>query len=161
MTDVPLELKSKVELVNLKEIWNNKNEIQKKNILSLFNLNTINSMIYNRKIILLTQPLSEDRVLTEKEKVNIYNIILKKYDYNDVIIKPHPRETTNYEDFFNGVLVIEKNIPFELILLLNQEVAEKVITIFSSAARNVPSNIKVEWIGTSINEKLFKKFGKY
>jgi len=45
----------------------------------------------DRKILLLTQPLSEDKIITEEEKIKIYREIIEKQNGRKIYIKAHPR----------------------------------------------------------------------
>ena len=80
LAPIPEGIKNKVEIVNLKELWDKKSDDEKEEILNIFGFdkNIVNS-IKNRKHILYTQPLSEDEVLLENEKIELYSKILKKY----------------------------------------------------------------------------------
>lgn len=148
----------KICVINLKKLWNKKSDIEKEEILNIFGFdkNIINS-IKNRKYILYTQPLSEDEVLLENEKIELYSKILKKYDKNCIVLKKHPREKTNYKKIFPDIEVMDQVFPAELLTLLDIHF-EKAITIFSTAALT-DSKVKVDFYGTEIHPKLFERFG--
>ena len=77
LAPIPEKIKSKVEIINLKELWNKKKINEQKEILNLFGFNPIIiKNIKNRKLILFTQPLSEDNLITEEEKIKIYSKII-------------------------------------------------------------------------------------
>ncbi|NMS07965.1 lipooligosaccharide sialyltransferase, partial [Vibrio parahaemolyticus] len=63
------------------------------------------------KNILFTQPISD--LVTEDGKIELYKEIYEKY--NITVIKPHPRECTDYTEHFS-CLVIDKFIPAEVII---------------------------------------------
>lgn len=155
---IPNQIKEKVEVLNLKELWNKKNKLEKEKILEIFQINKEEiEVLKKRKIILYTQPLSEDGIITEEEKVSLYEKILKNYDINNIMIKIHPREKTNYKKLFPKVEIIRKKIPSEILYLLDIKFY-KAVTIFSSAAL-IDKSIEIDFYGTEINKKLFKKFG--
>lgn len=158
LAPIPEEIKNKVEIINLKELWNQKNNIEKKEILSVFGFdkNTIKS-IKDRKYILYTQPLSEDKVLSEDEKIELYSKILLKYDKKYIVLKKHPREKTNYKKILPNIEVIDQAFPAELLTLLDIHF-EKAITIFSTAALT-DNGVEVDFYGTEIHPKLFNRFG--
>ena len=114
--------------------------------------------IKSKKYLLLTQPLSEDGTLSEKEKIEIYSEILSNYDLKDVVIKVHPREKLNYRNIFPEVEILDEYFPVELFKIFNIE-PEKVITIFSSAVFGIAKRENIDFYGTEINEKILKKFG--
>lgn len=158
LAPIPEEIKNKVEIINLKELWDKKSDDEKEEILNIFGFdkNIINS-IKNRKYILYTQPLSEDEILLESEKIELYFKILEKYDKNYVVLKKHPREKTDYKKIFPDIEVMDQVFPAELLTLLDIHF-EKVITIFSTAALT-DDKVQVDFYGTEIHPKLFKRFG--
>lgn len=159
---IPNLIKNKVEIVNIEEKWNNLEEINKEEILSYFNISLKNMKILDNikdKILLITQPLSEDKFITEEEKIKLYKEILEKYNLKNVIIKPHPREKTDYKKIFNEVNVLEKNFPIEILSLLGINFYE-VVTLFSTAALNLKGRSNINFIGTNNNIEIEKTFGK-
>lgn len=159
LAPIPKELLSKVEIVNLKKLWNNKKNEEKKEILKVFSFNmNIIKKIKERSIILFTQPLSEDKILTENEKIKIYSKIIKKYSKDKLIIKIHPREKTDYKEIFKDCLILDNPFPFEIMNLLDIKF-KKAVTLFSTAALNLGENTTVDFYGTEVNNKIFKRFG--
>lgn len=159
MAPKDLEYEEKVERINLKELWQKKNEEEKKEILDIFNVREdILEKISSKKIILFTQPLSEDGIIEEEEKIELYKKIIAKYDEEKLVIKIHPREKTKYEEIFKKSLVIKETFPSEILSFIGFK-PEKAVTIFSSAVFGVGENVKIDFYGTEINEKLYNKFG--
>ena len=161
---IPESIEKKVEIVKIKSLLEKISEKEKIKILNIFNLNLnkIENLInIKNKILLITQPLSEDGIITEKEKIEIYKEIIKKNNFDKIYIKPHPREKTDYKKIFSeyGVQIIEKNFPLELLNFLQIKFI-KIITIFSTAAFNFKDSCEIEFIGTENYPKLYKKFGK-
>ncbi|MFZ3516699.1 glycosyltransferase family 52 protein [Vibrio harveyi] len=113
----------------------------------------------NNCIILITQPFSEDGILSENEKINLYESILNKLKLQskNIVIKPHPRETTNYSIYFKDTKILPS---YKMMENITGNI-DLMVTIFSSCAFNLKynSNVKVLYLGTSINNKLKKKFG--
>ncbi len=87
-----------------------------KEVLDVFDLKSLDIMEGNG-LLLLTQPLSEDGVIDEDSKINIYSALIEQYNLShlNLFIKPHPREITAYIDFFPNATVLERDIPFELV----------------------------------------------
>lgn len=161
---IPNLIKDKVEIINIKEIWSNLSQEAKKEILEVFNMDIKKFQILkedDRKILLLTQPLSEDKIIIEEEKIKIYREIIEKQNGRKIYIKAHPREKTNYKEVFKNfnIEVIENTFPIELFLLLNIKF-DKVITLFSTGALNFKGKAEVEFIGTEKYPKLYERFGK-
>lgn len=156
---IPTSIKEKVEIINLKKLWEEKTIEERSKILNFFDINLEKlKRIKSKKYLLLTQPLSEDGTLNEKEKIEIYSNILSNYDLKNVVIKVHPREKLNYKNIFPEVEVLDEYFPVELFKIFNIE-PEKVITIFSSAVFGIAKRENIDFYGTEINEKILKKFG--
>lgn len=159
LAPIPEEIKAKVEIINLKELWNKKTKEEKEEILDIFNFNeNIINTIKNKKNILFTQPLSEDGFISEEEKVNLYKRIISNYKKEELVIKTHPREKTNYKEYFPNVEILNQSFPAELLDLLDINF-EKVITIFSTAALNFSKNAEMDFYGTKIHSQLLKLWG--
>lgn len=159
ISGLPKLIQERAIFINLKEIWYKKSEDEKNNILSFFNFDANNlKKLSSKKYILFTQPLSEDGILTEDEKIEIYRAIVEKYYIDDLVIKPHPREKTDYETVFKNVYVFKDNVPSEILDIVGVKF-ERVITLFSTAAFQYDKDI-VDFYGTEVHPKLYKKFGK-
>lgn len=157
--EIPKGLEKKAEIINLKELWNKKSEEEKKIILNVFDFNPeILKKVNENTVMLFTQPLSEDNVISEKEKIELYSKILKKYENQSVIIKPHPREKTDYSIYFSNCYVMKEKYPVEILELVGINI-KKVITIFSTAAFGLGKDVEIDFYGTEIHPKLFKRFG--
>lgn len=157
--DLYSKLREKIKIIDINALWKEKNEEERKKILYIFGLKLdVVKKLNKKKYLLLTQPLSEDNVLSEEEKIDIYRKILRNYDQEKLVIKPHPREKTNYKIFFPNIEIIEKKIPIELLELCGFRV-EEVITIFSTGILNFKNKAKLSFYGTEINQKILKKFG--
>lgn len=156
---IPTSIKEKVEIINLKKLWEEKTIEERSKILNFFDINLEKlKRIKSKKYLLLTQPLSEDGTLNEKEKIEIYSNILSNYDLKNIVIKVHPREKLDYKNIFPEVEVLDEYFPVELFKIFNIE-PEKVITIFSSAVFGIAKRENIDFYGTEINEKILKKFG--
>lgn len=161
---IPELIKDKVEIIKINEMWKRLSQKDKESILSIFSLDLNKIQRFNlidNKVLLLTQPLSEDNIITEEEKIKIYREIIKKQNNKNIYIKIHPREKTNYKEIFKefNIRIIEKNFPIELLLFLNINF-DKVITLFSTGALNFKGKAEVEFIGTEKYPKLYERFGK-
>lgn len=134
-------------------------EDNKQKLLDTFTQGHTFSIDGHKKVILITQPLSEDRYISEEYKINLYKQILNDHAKGyDVYIKAHPRETTDYKDKL-GVDVIEipRNFPMEILNFYPNIVFEKGITIFSGALNNL-TNIKERiFLGRDYDKKLLSK----
>ncbi|SJZ58269.1 Glycosyltransferase family 52 [Cetobacterium ceti] len=159
LMEIPREIEKKVEIINMKNLWEGKSEEERENILEIFDFNRdVLEKLKGRDIILFTQPVSEDCDFDELEKVTIYEEILKNYPKERVVIKTHPREKTKYRDFFPDYLVLDKPFPFELLNLLGVKF-KKSVTLFSTAALGLGEDVEVDFYGTRVHPEIEKKFG--
>lgn len=162
ISEIPEIIKNKVELINIKEQWENLSEDKKAKILGIFNIDESNFNKIEKtdnKILLITQPLSEDNIVAEEEKIKIYKEIIDKYSNKNIIIKPHPREKTNYQEIFPNIEMIKGKFPLEILMFLGIEFKE-VITIFSTAALNFKGITNVNFLGTENYFNLKEKAGE-
>lgn len=160
MAPIPTEIKDKVEIINLIDLWKSKTDEEKKKILSIFNFNiSLIEELKGRDILLLTQPLSEDGVITEEEKYQIYKDITNEIDERRLVIKTHPREVTKYEDLFPNSLIIKNPFPSQLLSVLGIEFSQ-VITLFSTAVNDfITNDTKVIFYGTNFHKNVKENFG--
>lgn len=96
-----------------------------------------------KKMILITQPLSEDGHLTENVKIKLYKKVVEKAisEGYKVYIKQHPRETTDYTKLLSDVSFIPKLFPIELLNLSKDFSFDLGFTFYSSSLENL-QNIK-------------------
>ena len=155
---IPDKIQNKVIYLDIKGLFNKLSIEKKEKLFNIFNLEleVLNKM--ENKILLLTQPFSEDTLMTEEEKIKIYRDIQESRKGNTFIIKSHPREQTDYKKYFPEVYIMPKDFPAELFLFVDAKLKE-VITVFSTAALNLKENYKVTFLGTESYPKLIERFG--
>ena len=157
--DVPKDLAEKVKIVNYAKIWNSLNSERKKFICDVFGLKqTIIDYFSDKRNVLFTQPLSEDGLVSEEEKIEIYRRVLSGIP-TPVLIKCHPRETTNYKKYFPKNEIFTEPIPLELLSLVGVKF-ENVYTLFSTSVLNLPYSTNIHWYGTYNSKKLMDIYGK-
>ncbi|MFM4943852.1 glycosyltransferase family 52 [Aeromonas bivalvium] len=155
--DVPTEISNKVEYFSLKKSWDMLSVTYRDSINSLFSFDETELEFCDA--LLLTQPLSEDGFILESEKIEIYQDIINQFGNMKVVIKPHPREKTNYTEIMTGCVVVDGKYPAELICL-NSKKINTVITIFSTSIYSFSECRKV-FIGTERYPSLMNKVGTY
>ncbi|MEZ9906714.1 glycosyltransferase family 52 [Vibrio breoganii] len=155
--DVPDDIVSKVELVDVRKLWHELSHFEKKEIYRCFSVcdETLN-LFEKYKIILLTQPLEELPGITELDKVGIYHDFISSYNYDDILLKTHPREMTNYRSYFPNIKVVDESFPMEVISMQNVRF-DKVLTICSTAALYL-NTVELVWVGDNCNDKLYDIF---
>lgn len=153
----PFDIKEKVKKLDLRKKWENLKKEDKENIINIFGLENLNKEEYEGKIILLTQPLSEQKLISEEEKLQIYSKIIENYSEKEIVIKVHPREKTNYSKYFKCQILSNK-FPIEILELENIRF-KKAITLYSTAINSFNYEIEKEILGTEISENLKKSRG--
>ena len=155
--EIPNELKKKVIKLDIKKLFNSLTNEEKEKLFNIFSLKLDILNKIENKILLLTQPLSEDGVMIENEKIGLYKDVQKKFKGN-FVIKSHPREQTDYQKYFPDVYILPQNFPAELFLFIDAKLSE-VVTIFSTAALNLKGSYKISFLGTRNYPKLLERFG--
>ena len=110
---MPLKIEDKRMIaIHPQEEWNKDKEKQNL-ILKIFDVQKEDLASFNdKKVILLTQPVS----MPDEVKIALYANALSKYAPEDVIIKCHPRDKTDYTKFFPHITCVTKKIPMELLI---------------------------------------------
>ena len=156
MIPIPEGIKEKVEVVNMQELWNACDPGKRDYIRKVFGM--VKSGIDDRKTdsTLITQPFSEEFVLTEEEKISLYRRIVGD---KEMTIKPHPREKTDYAKYFPSASIIDPSVPLELYALESRTRFKEVYTVFSTAAFVFPYEVRIHFAGTKVNPKLKDRYG--
>lgn len=111
-------------------------------------------------LILLTQPLSEDGLVDEKYKVALYQKVIKEYlGERQLFVKPHPRETTDYNAIFSQSVVISKHSPVEVLEFLPYQF-DRAITYFSTSIHAINAKEKV-YLSLDYDDKVKQAWLKY
>lgn len=118
-------LRKKTVFVNLQEQWNSLPYESKKFILDLYRVSIDPSE--NVNTIIVTRPYSEEGLMSEQKKIELLRQELNKMTTANFIIKPHYRETTNYEKYFPKCRVVKEKYPLELLLLVIGDNLESII----------------------------------
>ena len=116
--DIPL-IKDKIKVINVEKLWKELDYKEKDKILQIFNINYDNITFKNNTALILTQPFSEDNLLTLNQELCIYENLIEKFSDYSIIIKPHPRDKKNYKKIFSNVELIDSYFPIELLNLFD------------------------------------------
>lgn len=147
----------KVEVRSFDDMWNHSNSEKRLFINNVFGVSKkMLCECSKSKCILLTEAFSEEGVLSEKEKIDLYKNIINRIGRNDIIIKPHPREKTDYRTYFPNNVVLNITAPMQL-LTLNGIRFDAAYSIYSTALFDFSYHIKVCCIGTEVHPKLYKE----
>ncbi|WP_108945127.1 glycosyltransferase family 52 [Shewanella halifaxensis] len=127
---------SKIEWVDFFALWEQKSIADKADILDVLDVDVaqFNEIDVNYSI-LFTQAWSEiTEGYSEQDKVAGYQQLVKelKIDETRLVIKPHPKEKTDYSRYFPKAIILKPSFPSELMPLLNVRV-DKVVSVASTA----------------------------
>lgn len=139
---LPNELQNKGKIYSISNLQKRLEDLDIEKLKSIFLINFgVNDILTSQeKMIVLTQPISEENYITEEEKIEVYKKIIDEYNKNNsykVFIKNHPRDLTDYTKYIKGISVIPAYIPFEIFLLDDNISFDIGITIWSSSIYNV------------------------
>ena len=146
------KLRPKATLLELTKLQNNLRDEDRQKILQVFMNDVSVNFTGDRKLLLITQPLTN---LNELKKVELYNTILEPYGKDfTIFLKPHPRELTDYKGGLTYPFVeIPRGFPLEMFNLLEGLRFEIGLTLFSSAINNVSCIDKKISMGKEYVEK--------
>ncbi len=157
--NLPPETRKKGVKLDLQDIIESLENSRKQELLNIFSQGHSFSLNNNKKLILITQPLSEDKFITEDYKISLYNKILNEYASDfEVYLKPHPREITEYKDKFDiDINELPRNFPLEILNFSTEIVFDKGITIFSGALNNLENIGERIFLGQDYDKKLIQR----
>lgn len=150
----PSDISEKVKKLDLDSNFVNLSEKTKQNIFDVFNVKALDDYA---NVIILTQPLSEDGMIDESDKISIYQGFIDKYSH--VVIKPHPRDKTNYQEKCIGdFVVLESSFPIEILNFTTVRF-DTVCTVCSGSAYNFSYPVNVDIYGTIGSERMVSVLG--
>ena len=156
---IPDIISNKVKIIDLYALWQQKNPDQKKEIVNVFLPQGFDFKLFdNCDTLLLTQPFSEYSTddFTESDKIEAYRRLLAGYDESKVLIKVHPRETTDYAAYFPSAKILAIPCPMELLMLLGIPLL-RAITVNSTAVYNLGDQIEKIITGYDVTPALIKE----
>lgn len=150
---------SKCVDINIRELWSKSSQKKREWILNVFSLSKSDiDFLNSKKIILYTQQFFDDKYLSEIEHMKLYEFIIQKYPSELILIKTHPRDTFPYEKYFPNIPVFRKNVPSQLLMCLGENM-DRAVTVSSSAVRDLPPSVQIDWYGNEICPKLLRHLG--
>lgn len=133
-TDILSTLRDpKIQTFDVLDLWQRTPAADRKTLSTVFNISAETlDKASSKPVLVVTQPLSEDNMMAEADKIELYRRIISVYGADQVIIKPHPREKTDWTTVFPEAPVIPKQVPMELLARLAK--LERIATFFSTSA---------------------------
>ncbi len=141
-----VNLPNKVIEVPRKSLFSKLSVEDKQIIVSIF-LPKIPSRDLSLASIIITQPFYDDGFLdSAKQQVRLYGEIIRNYCHSsEVIIKMHPRETTDYSPIAKSkrVIILKDKYPIELLNFLPNTHFGTAITVSSTSLSTLNANNKI------------------
>lgn len=134
----PIEYRNKIKQLNLRKLFDNLPKEKKTKLVSIFFDKELSLKKQTKTVLILTQPLSEDKIISRSFKLELYKKLIIKNKEKTILFKPHPRDEDSYEEILKefNINYIRKEIPIEVINLLDLQINE-VISICSSGTFNL------------------------
>lgn len=83
----------------------------------------------------------------QKEHTLLYQLLIDFYsrsNINQMVIKPHPNNYVDWGKYFNGIPVLNKNMPIELILLSKSCYLEDIVGLQTTAIDKIQKRVRNE-----------------
>lgn len=157
--DTPFLKNKKVRVCNMNSAWDNSTAEKQEFLLSKFGVTAKDiETIGEKSIILFTQPLFSDHILTKTEHFEVYNKIISDFPAENIIIKTHPRDNFPYLQYFPDIAIFDKPVPMELLSMAGVRF-KKAVTICSTVVYTFPYNLDIIWVGSNVHPKIYDFFG--
>ncbi len=157
---LPAEIQDKGVLIDMRQLWQRKSEVDQQKIAQVFGLNKdVVDKLEKCKTILVTQEFPNS--VSDSEKILMYKNLLQDngIEQSGLLIKSHYAEKTNYRQAFPEATVIDTPVPAQLLDMIGYE-ADTALTISSSAIfAFVKPNTKIVFKGTEFDERLLRFYG--
>lgn len=152
----------KREYCDMTQLWNSSTESKKNYIRELFGIDeSLLEKLRLSSVVVFTQPLREDFGLTDEEYVSVYAPYIAGYKKEGVIVKQHPRDKFDIGKFFSEVDILDTKAPMQVLsVICGGDTLKTAVTVCSTAVSNLGSNVEIVWIGTRVNEKIFRECGE-
>ena len=146
-------IKDKVKTIDIEKCWNNLSQNKQKEFMDLFNVDISKIDFKGKTALILTQPLYEDNLTTLDEELKTYDEFMEVFKEYHIIIKPHPRDSKNYEKMYPDVEVIDKHFPIELLSFIDVK-PTVVCSVISTALLNFKNSEIYVYSGELKNERV-------
>lgn len=152
----PSILKDKKSIIcDLSKLWKESTTKKQRYIQEIFDIDKDD--LKSGGVIIFTQPFMDDCKLTEEEQISLYAPYIEKYKDMQIVIKKHPRDKVDYLRHFPNAKIMSTSAPMQILSAMGYKF-DVAVTVSSSAVSSM-ENAKIEWIGTSVNSKIFKVYG--
>src|SRR5574344_555 len=149
----------KIHIDSLASLWQHSPDSKRKYIMDVFDLVPSDlGVIEHKSIMFMTLPLVKDPILTETEYVALRSAIFANYDASQMVLKPHPRDNFNYQQYFPPIALFNKPLNIQLLVLLGVNI-KKAVAICSSSVNAFPEEVQIDWYGAQVHPKIHAFYG--
>ena len=140
---IPTDLKSKVELIDLRKLWEKKSTAEKQFFLALYCIDQkILEDISMKSVCYLGQAFSNFGMMSLEKELSVYRKIISNFNSAELYIKAHPTGfNIDYKKDFPGITVLMNPIPYEVIYYLTGSNLKTIASICSTAAMCVDDDV--------------------
>lgn len=109
-------------------------------------------------VLILTEPFAVTGRLPDLEiQAKLYHAIQAEYAKGEnILIKPHPRDSMDYKNYFPRAKVLAKNVPMEVLNFHKEFKVSKAITVTSSALQGIHCAEEKIYLGQEFLHKFIK-----
>lgn len=112
-------------------------------ILEIFNVSNDRKIIKGKKALILTQRFSTYNMLQQDDCVLMYALLCDFFARDcEIYLKPHPADKCIYENVFKEAIILEKEMPSELIRYIINNKFDIGISTYSSSINSLKPYIK-------------------
>lgn len=118
------------------------NEVDLDKILGLFNVIRYTEKHIDKTALILTQRFSAYKMLNEEECIQLYLLLTDIFAKDcKIYLKPHPADNCNYNKVFKNAIILEKEMPSELIRFSIRDKFDVGICTYSSSINSLKAYI--------------------
>lgn len=144
---IPNDVKSKVKIMDLRGLWENKSIEEKQFFLDLYFITQpILNNLSKKTICYLGGSFSNFGMMPLEEELRAYRKIISNFNPTDLYIKAHPTGfNIDYENQFPGIAVLMNPIPFEVLYFLTSDHLKTIASIYSTASMIADENVEQQF----------------
>lgn len=147
MWKIPNDIKSKVQIMDLRLLWERKSAAEKQFFLNLYFIdeNELN-VTSGKSVCFLGGPFSNFGFMPKEEELKAYRKIISNFNSSELYIKVHPTGfNIDYNKEFPGINVLMNPIPFEVIYFLTGHQLKTIASMGSSASMIADEHVEQQF----------------
>lgn len=147
------------KIPTVEELWENASDYKRNLICRIYDVKpSWKEELKKYNTIIFTDPISVEAGLSDEEVISLYMPMIEKYGAEHIVIKPHPRDTVDWEKYIPQAKILKTKTPMQILSLMGIDF-KRAITIQSSAVSSMSKNTEIVFLGTDFDPKLKARFG--